>query len=234
MDPNLKNSRQFLHWLETWEKSLPGISVQSLKNKSKNIALISEDMVKGFCRSGALSSPNVAAIIPRVTEVFEKLDAIGVSHFLLFQDTHDPHACEFTTYPSHCVVGTDESKTIPELTSLPFADKFTIFEKNSLSSFWKTEFNQWLKTHPEVDTFIVVGDCTDICVYLVAVELKTMADSVNKKRRVIVPADCVATYDMPVEKALKLKTLPHDASFLHLLFCYHMRLNGIEVVSRII
>jgi hypothetical protein len=51
--------------------------------------------------------------------------------------------------------------------------------------------------------------------------------------RVVVPADGVQTYDMPVETALQLGALPHDGDLLHRIFLYSMALNGIEVVARL-
>jgi hypothetical protein len=51
--------------------------------------------------------------------------------------------------------------------------------------------------------------------------------------RVIVPADCVQTYDLPVETAQELGALPHDGDLLHRVFLYHMALNGIEVVAQL-
>jgi hypothetical protein len=38
---------------------------------------------------------------------------------------------------------------------------------------------------------------------------------------------------MPVERAAELGIVPHDAEFLHLVFLYHMMLNGVEVVTEI-
>jgi hypothetical protein len=54
-----------------------------------------------------------------------------------------------------------------------------------------------------------------------------------REARVIVPADCVQTYDMPVETANQLGILPHDGNLLHTVFLYHMALNGIEVVRHL-
>jgi hypothetical protein len=50
---------------------------------------------------------------------------------------------------------------------------------------------------------------------------------------VIVPVDCVDTYDLPVETAQKIGATPHSAEILHLVFLYHMMLNGVEVVTEI-
>ncbi len=36
-----------------------------------------------------------------------------------------------------------------------------------------------------------------------------------------------------VKEAEKLKAIPHDAEFIHRVFLYHMRLNGVEIVKAI-
>ena len=63
--------------------------------------------------------------------------------------------------------------------------------------------------------------------------LKLRANAQNQKSRVILPADCVDTYDLPVEVARQIGAVPHDGDLLHYVFLYHMLLNGIEVVAGI-
>jgi hypothetical protein len=46
-----------------------------------------------------------------------------------------------------------------------------------------------------------------------------------------VPANCVQTFDMPVETAEAIGAMPHDGDLLHRIFLYQMALNGVEVVS---
>ncbi len=66
-----------------------------------------------------------------------------------------------------------------------------------------------------------------------AMHLKLYANAYNLKMRVIVPENAVQTYDMPVAESCEIGALPHSGDVLHLLFLYHMRLNGIEVVREI-
>ena len=108
-----------------------------------------------------------------------------------------------------------------------------IFEKNSINSGVNPGVNAWLSSHPEVDTFIVVGDCTDLCIYHLAMYLKADGNEKQSDRRVIVPANCVDTYDTPVKTARDLGAFPHDADLIHKLFLNHMALNGVEVYKRI-
>jgi len=224
--------QEFLQWLHRWIEKLPSKVFEDF-DQLERIALISVDMVNGFCHKGSLASSEVKSIIPSVVGIFKKAKNYGVSHFLLIQDAHHHEATEFDAYPPHCVKGSDEAEAIPELTELPFAKEFETIEKNSLSPAYETKFDVWLEKHPKIDTFIIVGDCTDLCIYSIAMHLRLYANAKNTYRRVIVPSNAVATYDMPVKKAEEIKALPHDEKLLHPLFLYHMALNAIEIIKEI-
>jgi nicotinamidase-related amidase len=194
-------------------------------------ALFCTDMTVGFCDRGNLSSPRIDALTSPVVDLFQRAYDLGVRHFVLPQDTHHPQATEFQTWPPHCVRGTEEAETIPELKALPFAELFTVIEKNSLHPAIGTSFDSWLDAHPELRTAIVSGDCTDLCVYQLAMHLRLRHDAHNVAgMRVIVPADAVNTFDLPAEAAKTLNAMPHPGDFFHQVFLYHMALNGIEVV----
>jgi nicotinamidase-related amidase len=231
----VEQSNEFLSALVQWERTLPALSWSDLRDEAQQgrVALLCVDMINGFCHEGALSSPRVEGIIPAVVAAFQGAYAIGVRDFVLPQDCHTHNAVEFADFPPHCEVGTSEANTIPELANLPFADLYTIFPKNSINAFINTSLTPWLDEHRNLSAAVVVGDCTDLCVYQLAMNLKLYANAYNLKMRVIVPENAVQTYDMPVETANAIGALPHDGDFLHLLFLYHMRLNGIEVVRQI-
>jgi nicotinamidase-related amidase len=222
----------FLDWLEAWEQQLPTVELETVVTDPTRVAVLSEDLLKGFCDVGPLASERSASIVPAVVHVFERAHDLGVRHFLLLQDTHDADAVEFSAYPPHCVAGSEESETIDELTELPFSDLFTILPKNSISSNVGTDLEPWLDDHPEITTFIVVGVCTDICVYHAAVFLRVRANVLGQEdARIVVPANCVQTFDMPVETAQQIGAMPHDGDLLHEVFLYQMALNGVEVVA---
>ena len=230
-------NNSFLNWLARWEADLPSLNLETAVLDPARVALVSEDLLKGFCDQGALSSPRAASILPTVAHLFQRAHDLGVGHFLLFQDTHDADAVEFSAFPPHCVRGTVESETVDALNDLAFSEQFVVFNKNSISSNVGVEFDSWLDARPEIDTFIVVGVCTDICIFHAAMHLRTRANVLGQRdtrirnTRVIVPTDCVQTYDLPVETALELGALPHDGELLHRIFLYQMALNGVEVVS---
>ena len=230
----IAESNAFLDWLAQWEKSLPEVSLEGVISNPAQVAMVAVDLTNGFCCEGPLASPRVAGIIPAAVRLFQRAHDLGVRQFLLPQDTHDVDALEFSAYPPHAVGGTVESETIDELKGLPFSDLFIIIPKNSVSCDIGTDLGPWLEAHPEVSTFIVVGDCTDICVYQAAMYLRLRANVLELRDvRVIVPADCVQTYDLSVAVAEELGALPHDGDLLHSVFLYHMALNGIEIVAHL-
>lgn len=233
-DLNLvKGSQAFLQYLEEWLPALPQQTIGEAAPTPEQTAVIAVDVLVGFCSQGALASERVRKIVEPVVGLLNLAYSSGVRHFILPQDTHEPDAVEFGAFPPHCLRGTKESETVPEIKALPFYDQMIIMEKNSLDSRYNTWMDEWLAERPQVDTFIVVGDCTDLCVYQLAIYLRLEANAHQRRRRVILPVNCVNTYDRPVEAAHREGGLPHDANLLQAVFLYHMALNGIEVVREI-
>src|SRR5215218_7498844 len=196
-----------------------------------SVAIFSSDMIIGFCERGNLASARVGALKEPVVDLFQRAHALGLRHFVLTQDTHHPQTPEFEAWPVHCVRGTEEAETIPELKTLAFANLLTVIEKNSLHPALETEFDAWLDAHPALRTAIVVGNCTDLCVYQLAMHLRLRHNARNLPGvSVIVPADAVDTYDLSAENAAAIGAFPHPGDFFHQVFLYHMALNGIQVV----
>jgi nicotinamidase-related amidase len=216
-----------------YERLQPRLLTEAIPDPA-SAAIFSADMIVGFCERGNLASARVGALKEPVVDLFQRAHALGVRHFVLGQDTHHPETPEFEAWPVHCVRGTDEAETIPELRALPFANLLTVIEKNSLHPAHETEFDAWLDAHPALRTAIVVGDCTDLCVYQLAMHLRVRHNARNVPGvSVIVPANAVDTYDLPVETAMTIGTFPHPGDFFHQVFLYHMALNGIQVVREL-
>ena len=140
---------------------------------------------------------------------------------------------EFGAWPPHCVRGTPEAETVAAIKALPFYEQLTKYPKNSIAPGLNTGLDGWIADHPRVDTFIVVGDCTDLCTYQLAMYMRLDANARQLQRRVIVPVDCVDTYNRGVAVAAEQGGLPHDADLLHAVFLYHMALNGVEVAAKL-
>ena len=235
----ISGSRPFLAWLVDWYNSRPALGLDELvagaENPPDHIAVLAVDITQGFCSDGPLSSQRVGRIAEPIARLFRRAHDLGVRHFILPQDTHTADAVEFGSFPPHCVRGTNEPVTVPELRSLPFSDLFRVIEKNSISSGIGTELDAWLDGHPEVTTFLIAGDCTDICVYQLAMHLRARANALDLQGvRVIVPMDGVDTFDIPVDVALQIGAMPHHGNLIHLIFLYSMAQNGVEVVAEVV
>ena len=229
----IRESTPYLAWLADWEANLPTHALSGIVTDPARTALVSVDVINGFCHAGPLASDRVRGIIVPITQLMTAAYALGVRHFVLTQDTHAPDAVEFGNYPPHCVRGTSESEAVPEIQALPFFGLMQRFPKNSISSTIGTGFAGWLEAHTELDTFIVVGDCTDLCTYQLALGLKLRANAFQRRDRVLVPVDCVDTYDTPMAVANELGIQPHPAALLHRVFLHNMASNGVEVIGRL-
>ena len=181
---------------------------------AERTALMILDMVNGFVKKGALFSPNVLAINEGIARLLLRCNRMGI-RAVCFADRHPKESPEFRSFPEHCLGGTDESRVTDELA----AGSFTLIFKNSTNAFLEPEFAAWLRENDRVDTFLIAGCCTDLCVQQFALTLKAEFNRRNRTSRVIVPAALVATYDAPC----------HNASFMDFVSVYNMLTCGVEV-----
>lgn len=226
----------FLSYLHEWFQCLRTVSLADLTEHGKSprkLAILCEDMVKGFTEVGSLASPRIAAVVPEVVRLLGAAYALGVRDFVLPQDSHPPNSPEFAAYGPHCVTGTVEAETVDEIASLPFAGELATMPKESLDPSIGTGLDEWFDDRPNLRSVIIVGDCTDLCVYQAAMHLKIRSNAMKRPLRIIVPEDCVQTYDLSVEQARSVGGTPHDADLMHLIFLYHMGLNDIDIVRHI-
>ena len=205
--------------LSRWYSDLPDLELGTLE--PARTAVVSVDVIEGFTRQGALSSPRVTAIIPNVVSLLERLSELGVpnTQVAFVQDAHPENAEEFGAYPPHCVAGTEEAEAVRELQALPSWPEYRHFQKNSIASHTSEGFNTWLSAQ-EVDTVIAVGDVTDLCLFTLALHLQTRTLALGLGQRIIVPESCAQTWDAP----------DHPGDLYHLLFLHQLARNGVEVV----
>lgn len=226
------NSTSTPAFVTDWLTTVPSASLDSLVPEPERAAFFSADLINGFVHFGPLASPRVEGIVSNVVDLLHRGWDHGIQEFVLFEDTHHPDTPEFNAYPPHALRGDSESDTIPELANLPFAEHLTVIEKNSLNPAIETSFDAWWDDHREINRAIVVGDCTDLCVYQLAMHLRMRANALNLQDfDVIVPADVVQTFDIPDDP--DRPGAAHPGDFFHDVFLYHMASNGIRVVSSI-
>lgn len=217
-DDFLRKSLKTLGELYDMFSNLPKVELKDFQSKST--ALVIVDMINGFARVGALKSPRVEALIPKIVELSKSCDRNGILKLAL-ADCHCESSPEFNSYPTHCLTGSEEGEIVKEIEEV---GGYVLVFKNSTNGFIEKDFQKWLKDNSEVDTFIITGDCTDICVEQLAITLKTWFNMHNRKTRIIVPISAVDTYDLGL----------HDGDFMNITALHNMAGNGIEIVSDIV
>jgi nicotinamidase/pyrazinamidase len=167
------------------------------------------DMLRGFLEPGhpLYCGDDARKIIPNVRRVIEETVVDGGAA-LFVADNHDPDDLEFRMFPPHCVRGSDECEVIPELADL--AGRYV--PKRRYSAFFDTDLEARLAALSP-DTVMIVGVCTNICV------LHTAADARNRDYTVVVPVDCVASFDEEAHRT----ALAHMESILGVNLLRHAR-----------
>lgn len=228
-----ENSKVILDYLENWLNNLPSITIKEAIPEPKKSAIISVDVINGFLYEGPLASPRVAEIDVPITDLMRSAWDLGLYDILLVQEGHTTDSLEFDAFGEHAVKGSQQAETIDMIKMLPFYDRLDTLYKDSIHPALNNGFDEWIEERSHLETFIAVGDVTDLCVYQLATYLQLKANAYHQQRRVIVPANCVQTWHLSVEDAHNLPALPHHGDMLHTTFLYHMALNGIEVVKEI-
>lgn len=213
----IQQSAQTLDGIYETLANLPEVPLNSCPTAAT--ALIIVDLINGFARAGALQSPRVEALIPGIVRLGQACEPLGIPK-VAFADSHNETSPEFESYPAHCLTGTAEEALVDEIQELGGVE---LIAKNSTNGFLEPVFQTWLAKNSGIDTFIVVGDCTDICVQQFAITLKTWFNRQDRKSRVLVPIDLVDTFDGGL----------HNAELINVMALFNMLGNGIEVVKEI-
>lgn len=193
----------------------PSLELAGLEKEET--ALVIVDMVNGFTREGMLQSPRVEQLIPAIVSLMEKFQGYPI---VAFADNHTDASPEFHSYPAHCLVGSSESELVSELKDL---GGYLYIPKNSTNGFLEEQFQTWLRENAQIKNFIVVGDCTDICILQFASTLKGHFNRQNLEARIIVPMNAVDTYDLGL----------HNGDLTHIMALYYLTSYGVEVVKEV-
>lgn len=186
---------------------------------AEGTAMVIVDAVNGFIREGAMSSKRIESIIPNIVSLMKKCKEKNIP-IAAFADCHGEKCAEFESFPPHCIKGTSESEIVDEIKS---EGGYKLIEKNSTNGFHEKEFVNCLETNGK-SRFIVTGDCTDICVLQFCLSLKTWFTQKNLQSEIIIPLNCVETYDAPY----------HEAGFMSLAAYKILKDSGIKFVSEIL
>ena len=197
-----------------------GLPTMSLSDFApEKTAMIVVDVVNGFIREGAMASPLVEDIIPEVAKLMDKCNKAEIP-VVAFADCHKEDCSEFASFPPHCIENTSDSELVDELKKV---GGYFLMKKNSTNGFHEKIFKQCLIQNPTTNTFIVVGDCTDICVMQFCLALKTWYTQQNRNIDIYIPVNAVETYDAP----------GHDADFMNIAAYKLMKDSGVKFVKEI-
>jgi len=152
-------------------------------------AVIVIDMINDFV-SGVFKSDRAAKIIPNIKALLDF--ARGQRTPVVYvTDAHLPLDPEFDVWGIHAVAGTWGAQIVEELK--PQKGDFRI-PKRKYSAFQGTDLDHLLR-ELKVDTVILTGIITDICIQ------HTAADAFFRGYKIIVPQDCVEAADQSTQNA---------------------------------
>lgn len=205
----------FTNELEILNKNLTDLSsIDINKINLHRTQVFIVDMNNGFAKSGALYSPRVNNLINPIYNLAKYL-CDKVKNITAFTDCHSMNSTELLNYPQHCLDSTLECEIVDELKSL---NNINIVKKNSTNGFFALDCLDF----DNVDNFIIIGNCTDICVYQLAITLKSYFNEKNINKNIIVPIDLVDTYNIDGI---------HCADLLNIVFLNSLVQNGVNVVK---
>ncbi|MDN9379940.1 cysteine hydrolase [Clostridioides difficile] len=206
-----------LNELEALKSNLDNLPIEKIENYDlSKTALFIIDVNNGFAKQGALYSPRVESLIKPI-EMFTKKISNKLNRVIAFTDSHTSKSIELLSYPVHCLENDIESELVDELKSI---ENLQILPKNSTNGFFALENLDF----DNIDNIIIVGDCTDICIYQFAITLKSYFNQHNTEKNIVVPMNLVDTYDIPNV---------HPAEILNLVFFNSMIQNGVNVLKEI-
>lgn len=238
----MERTEVFHQYMQDRLNAAPEWTVEQLVEKAEGmerVYLVFVDIIKGFCEEGALSSSQVQEMVEPVKKLTEKCLHLGLpaDHLLFLQDRHPQDAVEFAAFAPHCVEGTVEADVVDALHPFQQLPGARIYYKNATNGLFARDengerFHQFLEQRFEEgpSTFVVVGDCTDLCIYQNAMGIRLLANEKNADVQVVVPISHVRTYDLPIAQAKQFQILAHDAEMMDTMFLYHMQLNGVQVL----
>lgn len=209
----LRESNEMIEGIYERFQSLQKLNLKDLKPEKTLLLIV--DINKGFAKEGALYSPRIEALVKPISELAKATLDKGI-RVKAFTDYHTEESIELKSYPKHCMEGSNEWELVDELK----LEGIEVIKKNSTNGFLEEKF---ILDEEEFENIIIVGDCTDICVYQLAISLRADFNRTNKSGEIFVPKALVDTFDMKM----------HRAEFLNHVFLNSMMDNGIKVVSDI-
>lgn len=205
------------------------------------------DEVNGFATVGcgplAPAAPNaqVDRMIAETDRLARRFLAAGwpVAASL---DSHDPERPE-PPYPPHCLRGSGDDELVPALRWLEEQPLATLIVKDCINLFvgaiqdGRNRIVDWINDN-RLDSVVVVGICTDICVMDFVLTLLSARNHglTTDLRDVVVYEPGCATYDLPLPVARGLglpDTAAHPQDVAHRIGLWAMASRGARLTDRL-
>ena len=143
-------------------------------------ALLVLDMIVDFT-TGRLGTKAACAIRPAVRQLLDRARKMRVP-VIYCQEAHVPTDPELRVWGRHGMFGTPGAQTDPALRPKPGEP---VIPKHTFGGFYGTHLDELLKERG-IDTLILTGVCTDICIQ------HTAGDAFSRGYKVMVPKDATA------------------------------------------
>ena len=225
------------------------VAASPFHTKGRTCGLIVVDIVNGFATvgGGALVPAAPNAQVDRMVAETDRLAGMFLDReepVMMFLDSHEPGRPE-PPYPPHCEIGTGEEELVSALAWLAGQPGVTLMAKDCINGFiggfdaeGRNTVVDWIEANA-LDSIVVVGICTDICVMDFVLTLLSARNHgmTPSLRDVVVYEPGCATYDLPRETALALdlpETLAHPQQVTHHLGLYFMASRGAAIASAVI
>ena len=197
--------------LEIEYQNKPNLLARTYNNS--RCAVVVLDMVAGFCQKGALASPRMKGLIDRVAGALDYLPH-AIKFFV--NDVHTPDSLEFSDYPQHCHTQ-EEQKLVSDIARF----KGVTIEKDSTNGVFN--FLKYADVNL-YDNYLIMGDCTDICIMQFALSLKAYFNEIKKTANVLVFTQYVDTYDAPM----------HNAELMNIFAFKNMEQSGVRIFKSLV
>lgn len=224
------------------------VALGSVALSSRRFGLVVVDEVNGFATVGAgplaPAAPNA-----QVTQMVAEADRLARAFLrqgapvLAFLDSHDADRPE-PPYPPHCVIGTGQEQLVPALAWLDGAAGVTLMRKDCINGFvggigadGRNKVVDWVNA-ARLDTVVVVGICTDICVMDFVLTFLSARNHglMPPLRDIVVYEPGCATYDLPAAAVSQLglpPTAAHPQGPAHHLGLYFMASRGAVLANHL-
>jgi len=208
-------------------EALSPLEIASFHPKSSsNYGLIIVDAVNGFCTPGRgpLAPVEFNAQIKIMIDKIDDLAKIAVKKALPILALRDSHRTDQNEapYPPHCLEGTGDDELVDQLLWLKSAPNTEILAKNCINGVIggirssRNVVFDWIidgVERKQIDTLLVTGICTDICVLGLVVALLSARtrNLIGDIKEIVVLEEACATYDLSLKTARELG-LPDKAA----------------------